>query len=582
MKAMNKIKYAILALAAVVAASCQREQFNPNEQLSLSRCLQPMNLNARVSAALGDVVTFSWDVTKDAEVYVLTVLTADGNTYLTEELGPSAVPCQKKLEADKTYTFSVQAKAEGKGDSKLAEYGKTFKTFAVKDNLFLKVTDRTAESVTLAWSKDVADYYEVSRIDLYYPGSDEVVISHELTAGEIEAAAATVDGLHPGTEYVFMLMYLSASRGQVDAWTTPDTTGFTEVNSLEGLQNAIKTAGAQILLKMEGSPYDLEAVDISNPFAIIGEESADGTKPVIQGEFHIADNWASDGVHNLYFEGVEFNGGPTATSPSGFVIRDNLSSYYQPYFGNFADIDLYKGMETNNWIQAVFGNTGSTFSTDFSVSGSGDSVNWTLGYAHMGDEAIMVGSTYDRDNLNFKANFKTSEKTSIDANVRYSRVNVRGAGANGINDTGTTSGNGRLKHAVSYSPIPIASTIQGLDEEQDYGDNAPPLLSVADKQSGHPVHLWPLWKGRRHQAQLFPGLLHRGHHGLYLRPQHRLLPELHHPQQERQLCHGGLHPGGAALRLCFQGLQAYCCGRGYQVLSGPSLGRFCQDGLHQL
>ena len=165
------------------------------------------------------------------------------------------------------------------------------------------------------------------------------------------------------------------------------------------------------------------------------------------------------------------------------VIRDNLSSYYQPYFGNFADIDLYKGMSTNNWIQAVFGNTGSTFSTDFSVSGSGEAVNWTLGYAHMGDEAIMVGSTYARDNLNFKANFKTSEKTSIDANVRYSRVNVRGAGANGINDTGTTSGNGRLKHAVSYSPIPIASTIQGVDEEQDYGDNAPPLLSVADNDS---------------------------------------------------------------------------------------------------
>jgi TonB-linked SusC/RagA family outer membrane protein len=165
------------------------------------------------------------------------------------------------------------------------------------------------------------------------------------------------------------------------------------------------------------------------------------------------------------------------------VIRDNLSSYYQPYFGNFADIDLYKGMSTNNWIQAVFGNTGSTFSTDFSVSGSGEAVNWTLGYAHMGDEAIMVGSTYARDNLNFKANFKTSENTSIDANVRYSRVNVRGAGANGINDTGTTSGNGRLKHAVSYSPIPIASTIQGVDEEQDYGDNAPPLLSVADNDS---------------------------------------------------------------------------------------------------
>ena len=165
------------------------------------------------------------------------------------------------------------------------------------------------------------------------------------------------------------------------------------------------------------------------------------------------------------------------------VIRDNLSSYYEPYFGSFSDIDLYNGMATNDWIKAVFGNTGSTFSTDFSVSGSGDNVNWTLGYSHMGDQAIMVGSNYSRDNLSFKGNFKTSETTSIDANVRYSRVNVRGGGANGINDTGTTSGNGRLKHAVSYTPIPIASTIQGVDEEQDYGDNAPPLLSVSDNDS---------------------------------------------------------------------------------------------------
>ena len=165
------------------------------------------------------------------------------------------------------------------------------------------------------------------------------------------------------------------------------------------------------------------------------------------------------------------------------VIRDNLSSYYNPYFGNFEDIDLYKGMATNDWIKAVFGKTGSTFSADLSVSGSSESVNWTIGYAHMGDEAIMAGSTYSRDNLSFKGNFKTSAHTSIDANVRYSRTNVRGGGANGIKDTGSTAGNGRLKHAVSYTPIPIASTIQGVDEEQDYGDNAPPLLSVADNDS---------------------------------------------------------------------------------------------------
>lgn len=171
-------------------------------------------------------------------------------------------------------------------------------------------------------------------------------------------------------------------------------------------------------------------------------------------------------------------------------IRDNVSDNYEPYFGTFSDIDLYGSLPTNDWVGMVFGNTGSTFSTDASVSGSGEGYNWTLGFAHMGDQAIMSGSNYVRNNLNFKGRFDTSKKTFIDVNVRYSSTNVRGAGANSINDAGTQNGNGRLKHAVSYAPIPVTSAIQGVDEEQDYGDNAPPLLSVADNDSRRIRNTW--------------------------------------------------------------------------------------------
>ena len=311
----NIIKYAMLALAALVLGSCQREAFSPNEELVLKRCLQPMNLNARVSASLGDVVTFSWDVTKDAEAYELTVTLADGTAYLTEEVAPSSVPYVKKLDADKSYTFSVQATSTKKDPSKVAQYGKNFKTFAVKDNLYLKVAGRSSSSVSLAWSSDVDDFQEVDRIDVTLPGSDEVVVSHALTADEISAAAAVVDGLDAGKEYVFTLMFLSASRGQVDAWTTPSTEGFTEVSDLAGLQNAVKTQGAKILLKMAGSPYDIESLEIAAGFTLVGEETADGTKPVIQGEFQFADTWAGT---DILFENVELNGGATAASPSGF------------------------------------------------------------------------------------------------------------------------------------------------------------------------------------------------------------------------------------------------------------------------
>ena len=164
------------------------------------------------------------------------------------------------------------------------------------------------------------------------------------------------------------------------------------------------------------------------------------------------------------------------------TLNNNISSKYEPYFGPWSDHDIFEGMKGNDWIDAVFGRTGSTFSADLSISGSGENYNWTVGYAHMGDKAIMTGSDYSRDNLNFKSHFKTSKKTSFDVNVRYSRVNVRGAGANSIKDVGTTSGNGRLKHAVQYTPIPITG---GSDDEDDesYGDNAPPLTSVADNDS---------------------------------------------------------------------------------------------------
>ena len=165
------------------------------------------------------------------------------------------------------------------------------------------------------------------------------------------------------------------------------------------------------------------------------------------------------------------------------AIKDNIDTYYTPYFGNYADIDLYTGLPVNDWVSMVFGNTGTNFSADFSVSGTGDGYNWSVGYAHMGDEAIMAGSNYSRDNLTFKSNFRTSPHTSIDLNVRYSNTNIRGSGANSINDTGTNSGNGRLKHTVSYTPIPVQAAVEGSDEEADYGDNAPPLLSVADNDS---------------------------------------------------------------------------------------------------
>lgn len=318
MKQFRIFKYAVAAFLALAAVSCaNKEKFDEITELDLARCLEPMNLEAKVNANLGDVVTFSWDVAKDAEKYVLTVYTDAAHTsaFLTETLAPSQVPYSVKLEADATYYFTVVAQKEGKIDSKVADYGKSIKTYAVKDNLFLKLAERTSTSVSLTWSKEVSDFEEVDRVVTRLPGDENTETTHTLTSDEIAAAAVTIEELAPATEYEFILYFKSASRGQINAWTAAPTDGTTEVSTLEALQNAVKTQGARIYLKLEGSPYDIEALDISNGFALIGEMDNDGNTPVLTGELHIADTWAGE---NLSFENITFDGAPTAASPSGF------------------------------------------------------------------------------------------------------------------------------------------------------------------------------------------------------------------------------------------------------------------------
>ena len=238
---------------------------------------------------------------------------------------------------------------------------------------------------------------------------------------------------------------------------------------------------------------DIQSIDVlKDAFstAIYGSRGANGvvlvtTKGGTSGKFSVSYNayWGQKWMANKDAIEVE--------SPYRFVrnqyelamIRDKYEDSYIPAFGIYEDMGLYENIQGNDWIAQVFGNTGRVFNHNISVSGSTDKVRWTASYSHLGDNAIMTASTYRRDNLNFKTTYKPIKELTFDINARYSNTRIMGSGANSINDSGSTSGNGRLKHAVQYTPIPLEGAIEGSDLEEDYGDNAPPLQSVADNDN---------------------------------------------------------------------------------------------------
>ena len=305
--------YSILTVLAVIMAGmvstgCKGDVFEEITGMDLFRCLQPMNLGAKISN--GQNVTFSWDVTKDAEKFNLAVYSDEAMTkeVFTAVIDPSQVPYTRKLDADATYWFKVQATNSSKDPSKWAEYGKAIKTFAVKDPLYLKVSARAAEAISVEWSTEVADFEDVTHIEYGVAGSDETA-TRELKADEIAAGAATVEGLAPSTEYVITLCYASANRGEVNAWTMPDTSSAVEVSTVAALEQGMKD-GAVMFLKMSGSPYSIgggldAGLDVSKGFKLYGESAADGTRPVVIGAVSIAPDF--DGG-DLYFEGIEFDG----------------------------------------------------------------------------------------------------------------------------------------------------------------------------------------------------------------------------------------------------------------------------------
>ena len=168
------------------------------------------------------------------------------------------------------------------------------------------------------------------------------------------------------------------------------------------------------------------------------------------------------------------------------------NSLYEPHFGAFEDIEQYKNFKGNDWKKLVFGQTGFTMNHNVNVSGNSDKTKWTASYANLKEDAIMMNSSYLRHNLSFKFNTTPVKNLTFNFNTRWSCTLIEGAGANSINDKGTTS-SGRMNNALRYSPIPMDyySDIENYDIYAE-GFGANPVRDVKDNDDYRTRETWNL------------------------------------------------------------------------------------------
>ena len=136
-------------------------------------------------------------------------------------------------------------------------------------------------------------------------------------------------------------------------------------------------------------------------------------------------------------------------------------SHYTDKFGNYQDMDLYRGIEGNDWQDLGYGRTGHTFNHNININGGSDNMKYAFSYAHMDDKAIMVGSDFKRDNLSLKLNTKPTKRTTLDFQARWAKTTINGGGANEA--AGAYDTDRRLRYAVLYTPLPMKG-IDGTDE----------------------------------------------------------------------------------------------------------------------
>lgn len=467
-----------LALCAGVGiTSCSSDLDDPMDTIPYNRVLTPMNFEAEVVATKGTDVTFSWSAVQNASAYVLELFDA----VVTTEQGPDGKDVEvfnppvyeatspvysfevaadqvpytvEGLEVDKTFYARVRGVSGSVAASHWAYLIEPVSTSAVRQLLNPVVIARTASSVTVGWddAEDKGDLTSI-RVEAVVPAEGESARTIALSDEQKNACEIEVSELAACRNYKFTLLFgRSGSRGVVTAWTRTDTEGMNEINSAEGLYNAINGATGDVKLVLaynDGVAYDMGAYAVVGteglyePFtvacnlSIYGDATGEGQMPVIKG-FSLK---TAAGCGSLHFEEVVMDGanlcGVLATTGGSNMtdvefVNMEMSGYVK---------GVWSGAEGSNVDNFLFDGV---YAHDINPNGSGG-----------GDFIDVRGGDYQSivlKNSTFYASARSFLRISEDKTKVLGSVELANCTFNSVTTTISSSNNSGIFHIRKVTP----------------------------------------------------------------------------------------------------------------------------------
>lgn len=180
-------------------------------------------------------------------------------------------------------------------------------------------------------------------------------------------------------------------------------------------------------------------------------------------------------------------------------------------YGTYSELEQLKGIEGKDWQDMIFGRTGNQKTVDVSVAGGNKKLNYSVSYAHVDKDAIMLGSGLARNNITAKLGATLNKWLSADFKFALSHTKVEGL-AKGTDNNESNATNSWSNKSIRYAPINAISD-DGSELDEEYSTRVDPLTSVlgtskTSKQLKHSYNFgltWKPWKGWKFKTQFSMG-----------------------------------------------------------------------------